>query len=404
MAEVDGRVQSRLELIAHQGGLESFGPGHLLPADKDVDDAPVVVWLARRQTSAVPLTLGAPPLPAGAWSRSGQATTAYLGQGNFRLLALPLGNSWLVGAQSLAATEHVAAVVDRAEIVAGPVLVLAMFFGALAIGIMASRPIEQARQRQLDFTADASHELRTPLTVIEAEVGLALSAPRDNESYQGTVQRIATESKRLRHIVEDLLFLARFDSNPPAPHNEPVDLPTLVDSCTQRFLAVARARDIALSVGCDGAGDVLIEAPPGWVDRLCGVLVDNACRYAGTGGWVRVMVAAHGNSVSLAVDDSGPGIPPDQRPLLFDRFQRGNDGGEGAGLGLAIADAVVRSTGGKWRVGDAPSGGAHMEVVWHRFRPREPVLQKERRDEVAVVPGSRQRPQRARPNYFEEVT
>ena len=91
-----------------------------------------------------------------------------------------------------------------------------MFFGALAIGLMASRPIEQARRRQLEFTADASHELRTPLTVIEAEVGLALSAPRDSESYQGPSSGSATESKRLRHIVEDLLFLARFDSSPPS--------------------------------------------------------------------------------------------------------------------------------------------------------------------------------------------
>jgi signal transduction histidine kinase len=377
VSQVDSRVKDRLVLIANQGGLKSLSPGHLLPADKDVDDAPVVVWLASAHGPAKGLTLGAPLLPARAWSRSGQATTASLGQGAFRLQAVPLGTSWLVGGQSLASTQHVEAVVDRAELVAGPVLVLAMFFGALAIGLMASRPIEQARQRQLEFTADASHELRTPLTVIEAEVGLALSAPRDNESYQGTIRRIGTEGKRLRHIVEDLLFLARFDSNPPTPHNEPVDLPTLVDACTQRFMPVAHARGIALSVGGHGVGDMLIEAPPGWVDRLCGVLVDNACRYAGAGGWVSVVVEAHGNSVSLVVEDSGPGIPPGQRPLLFDRFQRGNDGGEGAGLGLAIADAVVRSTGGKWRIGDAQGGGAHMEVIWHRSRPRDPAVPKD---------------------------
>ncbi|HTT88353.1 MAG TPA: HAMP domain-containing sensor histidine kinase [Acidimicrobiales bacterium] len=405
VAEVDGRVQARLQQIVGGGSLNTLGPSHLLPADKDVDDAPVVVWVATTHGPPVGLTLGSPPLPAGAWSRSPQAaTTAFLGQGWFRVLALPMGHSWLVGAQSLAATQHVEAVVDRAELVAGPILVLAMFFGALGIGIMASRPIEQARQRQLDFTADASHELRTPLTVIEAEVGLALSAPRDSESYQGTIQRIGTESKRLRHIVEDLLFLARFDSKPPAPHNEPVDLPTLVNSSTQRFLAVARARHIALFVASEAADHVLIEAPPGWVDQLCGVLVDNACRYAGEGGWVRVIVAAHGNSVSLAVEDSGPGIRPDERPLLFDRFQRGNDGREGAGLGLAIADAVVRSTGGKWRVGDAPGGGARMEVVWHRFRPREAALQKEDVEDVAGVPANHRRVRAVGRSYFEEAT
>jgi signal transduction histidine kinase len=381
VAQVDARIKDRLVQVKSERalgslGLTAHGPTHLLPTDTDVDDAPVVVWSAGASSPGVPLTLGAPSLPAGAWSPA-RPTTASLGPGLFRLQAVPVDGSWLIGAQSLSATEHVEAVVDRAELVAGPILVLAMFLGALAIGLMASRPIEQARRRQLEFTADASHELRTPLTVIEAEVGLALSAPRDRESYQATIRRIGTEGKRLRHIVEDLLFLARFDSRPPAPNNEPVDLPTLVDTCTQRFVPVAAADGISLSVGCEGEGDMLIEAPPGWVDRLCGVLVDNACRYAGRGGWVKVVVAGHGNSVALVIEDSGPGIPPEQRPRLFDRFQRGNIGGEGAGLGLAIADAVVRSTGGKWRVGDAPGGGAHMEVIWHRFRPRDPGLQKE---------------------------
>jgi signal transduction histidine kinase len=374
---VDSLVKERLALVKSEGKLGSLGPGHLLPSDNDVDDAPVVLWLAPAHGGVEGLTVGAPPLPADAWPRSGRPTTASLGPASFRLQAVPVGTSWLIGGQSLATTQNIESVVDRAELIAGPVVVLAMFFGALAIGLMASRPIEEARQRQLEFTADASHELRTPLTVIEAEVGLALSAPRDSQSYQGTIRRIGTEGKRLRQIVEDLLFLARFDSKPPIPNNEPVDLPTLVDACTQRFVPVARARGIALSVSRQGSGDMLVEAPPGWVDRLCGVLVDNACRYAGPGGWVNVVVAAHGNSVSLVIEDSGPGIPPDQRPLLFDRFQRGNDGGEGAGLGLAIADAVVRSTGGKWRVGDAPGGGAHMEVIWHRFRPRDPVREKE---------------------------
>ena len=148
----------------------------------------------------------------------------------------------MIGGQSLATTQNVESVVDRAELIAGPCVVLAMFFGALAIGLMASRPIEEARQRQLEFTADASHELRTPLTVIEAEVGLALSSPRDSQSYRGTIRRIGTEGKRLRRIVEDLLFLARFDSNPPSPSNEPVDLPHWWTRARKGLSAVARAR------------------------------------------------------------------------------------------------------------------------------------------------------------------
>jgi signal transduction histidine kinase len=66
------------------------------------------------------------------------------------------------------------------------------------------------------------------------------------------------------------------------------------------------------------------------------------------------------------VEDSGPGIAPEERASLFDRFHRATDEGNGAGLGLAIGDAVVRTTGGEWRVGESPLGGALMEVRWHR--------------------------------------
>jgi light-regulated signal transduction histidine kinase (bacteriophytochrome) len=111
------------------------------------------------------------------------------------------------------------------------------------------------------------------------------------------------------------------------------------------------------------------------VDRLTGVLVDNACRYAAAAASpapaVGIVVASQGNRVSLTVEDSGPGIPGDERARLFDRFYRaGATGGSGSGLGLAIADAVVRSTGGKWRVGDSPLGGASMQVTWNRVTPR----------------------------------
>ena len=120
-----------------------------------------------------------------------------------------------------------------------------------------------------------------------------------------------------------------------------------------------------------GDPDPFVTAPPDWIDRLAGVLMDNACRYAGAGGTVHVVVSTHGNRTSLAVEDSGPGIAPDERPLLFDRFHRATDDGSGTGLGLAIADSIVRSTGGRWRVGDAALGGAHFAVSWHRAHLRD---------------------------------
>jgi signal transduction histidine kinase len=242
-----------------------------------------------------------------------------------------------------------------------------MFFGSLVVGLRALAPVEQSRRRQLEFTADASHELRTPLSVIRAEADVALSSPRKAAEYRDALTRIQGESRRVRQLVDDMLWLARFDSRPPPPSDEPVDLVTLAQASADRFRAVGPA--VTADVG---PGPALISAPPEWIDRLAGVLMDNACRYAGPGGQVRIGVRAQGNRVSLTVEDSGPGIPEAERPRLFDRFHRVTEHGPGAGLGLAIGDSIVRSTGGRWQVGVSPLGGALMTVSWKHTQPHRP--------------------------------
>jgi signal transduction histidine kinase len=277
---------------------------------------------------------------------------------------------WLIVGQSLHEVTHVQSVLREVELIAGPPLLVAVFFGTLLIGLKASDPVEDARRRQLEFTADASHELRTPLSVIEAEVSLALQSKRSTDEYRDTLERVGQESLRLRSIVEDLLWLSRFDAEPPPPGEEPVDVLAIASACADRFGAVAQRRDIELVVRHQGTGHPLINAAPEWVDRVVAVLVDNACRYAGQGGRVLIAVSGDADRVILAVEDSGPGIAPNERSQLFDRFHRATDEGTGAGLGLAIADSVVRATGGHWRVGDASLGGARMEVSWHAVGPR----------------------------------
>jgi two-component system OmpR family sensor kinase len=116
-----------------------------------------------------------------------------------------------------------------------------------------------------------------------------------------------------------------------------------------------------------GERPAVITAPADWVDRLCGVLLDNACKYSPPGGEVEVVVESGQNEVSLSVRDHGPGIPVEQRARIFDRFHRAADARTtGAGLGLAIGDAVVRATGGRWEVDETPGGGATLTVAWHR--------------------------------------
>jgi signal transduction histidine kinase len=358
--ELDQRLHERLTDARHQV------PPPRAEADRedgDPNEAPVFLWTAGPQGAAVAVTPNAPSLPRRAWSTS-HPTTATLGSGTFRLAASPLGGQWVVAGQSVAQATHVRGILIASEILVGPVLLAAVYFGSLAIGLKASAPVEQARRRQMELTADASHELRTPLSVIEAEVGLALSNHRDASYYKASLERVAGEGRRLRRIVDDLLWLARFDSEPPPPGDEPLDLLAIAQDCASRFVPVAAARELHLSVEHDGPTPVRLKAPPEWIDRLIGALLDNACRYSGLGGAVRVVVGRSGARAFCAVEDSGPGIPPEERGLLFDRFHRATDQKGGAGLGLAIADSVVRSTGGRWNIGDAPAGGARMEVSW----------------------------------------
>jgi signal transduction histidine kinase len=173
----------------------------------------------------------------------------------------------------------------------------------------------------------------------------------------------------MRRLVDDLLWLARFEAMPHSGRSEPVDVGVMAQQAVDRFAAVAEARHQRLTVRVSTDSHV-IAASPEWLDHLVGVLLDNACKYTPEQGTIDVRVAAEGNRIKLVVDDSGPGIPAEQRGEIFERFRRATDQPGGAGLGLAIADAVVRATNGRWEVGTSPVGGASMAVIWPRLLAR----------------------------------
>jgi signal transduction histidine kinase len=364
-AQADARLASRLAGVDKP----TFPvPGTTpLPTDQDhdVDDAPTFLWAVDRSGIPRALSADAPALPHRAWAVG--PTTIELGGTPFRLSAAATPTGWLVAGESLAQLDRVRSALIAPEILFGILLFLVVFVGSLIIGLRASAPAESVRRRQAEFTADASHELRTPLSVIEAEVDLALSRQRSPDEYREVLQRIHLEGQRLHRIVNDLLWLARFDDRGDEHRNgQAADVASLARLGAERFQSVAAARQVSLSWEGDSGSRALVAADPEWIDRLVGVLVDNACKYAGQGGRVVVAVSATGSRIVLRVEDSGPGVPPDQRSMMFDRFHRGVDTVEGSGLGLAIADSVVRATGGSWAVGDSSLGGARFEVSWRR--------------------------------------
>ena len=363
-AEADARLADRLQSITAAGPLDPAAPVPLsrtTDGDGDYDDAPALVWLVTAAGHPTPVVGGAPQLPVRTWSDNATSTMT-LGGVQFEVRSERIPGGWVVAAQSVGQIDRVRTELVVTELLLGAGLLVVVYVGALLVGLGASAPVEEVRRRQAEFTADASHELRTPLSVIQAEVGLALDRHRSDEYYRDTLRRVSEEGGRLREIVDDLLWLARSDAGTEVPPAAPVDVAEVAGAAVSRFTAVAAERGLELDVAASDVARVL--APAGWLERLLAVLVENACRYSTPGGRILVQVTSAGGHVVLTVDDDGPGIPPEERSRVLDRFHRVSDQPGGTGLGLAIADSVVRTTGGEWFIGDAPLGGARFRVTW----------------------------------------
>ena len=328
--------------------------------------APFLLWFVAADGTAVGSS-STPDLPAGLEAVTDPVTATIDGT-QMRVAGADAGARRVVVAQSMELVTDAQRTIVLGVLLIAPFLLGFVFVGAVIVGRRVAAPIEAARRRQLEFTADASHELRTPLSVIEAHTSLALAQERDAGWYRTAFTRVDREAKRMRRLLEDMLWLARFDAaQAPAPSG-PVDLGTLARQAADRFSVIAETRDLRLDVHAPG-DDVVIAAPADLVDRLIGVLLDNACKYAPEGGSVDVTVAAEGARASVTVDDSGPGIDDEERQRIFARVHRSlatSDAAGGAGLGRALGDAIVRATGGRWTVGRAPAGGARFSVSWSR--------------------------------------
>ena len=163
------------------------------------------------------------------------------------------------------------------------------------------------------------------------------------------------------------MWLARFDSAPPPPGSGVIDVATIAEACAERFRALAGARSLDLRLERLGTAPATIVAPAEWIDRLAACARRQCLQVRRRRGLGPYRGRAGRPRVVLAVEDTGPGIP--QRESVngcSTGSGAGTDQAGGHGLGLAIADSVVRSTGGRWRVDDASEGlsGARMEVSW----------------------------------------
>ena len=287
---------------------------------------------------------------------AGIAAALIVGRSNTRALARLVTTARSLGENRLDAR--------AGELRAGPELrllaaTLDQAAARLAAGIEAERAIEAERR---DLMTSISHDLRTPLANLRAMVeavddGIVTDAD--------TLTRYTAEMRRsvmaLIDMVDDLFELAQVDAAEFARDTRVVPLATAVQGALDlcRPDAVEKRIEIQLDLG-----DAARSACSPKLARVVHSLLDNAVRYTSEGGRVVVQAAVRGGGLELSVQDSGPGIPADELPRVFDAFWRGDPArsSRGSGLGLTLAQRIVEALGGRLEASSGPDRGARFDV------------------------------------------
>jgi signal transduction histidine kinase len=217
---------------------------------------------------------------------------------------------------------------------------------------------------------NVSHDLRTPLTRLRGTAETALAAAPDLERYREALADCIEESDRVLVMLNTVMDISEAESGAMQLQREPVRLSVVVARAVDLYRDVAEAKGIALETvpagGADGAdaAEVVVSADRTRLEQVAANLIDNAVKYTPSGGRVQVEVAEEGGAAVLRVRDSGPGIPSNELPRIWDRLFRGDASRaeRGLGLGLSLVKAVVQAHGGQIAVDSEPGRGSVFTV------------------------------------------
>jgi two-component system sensor histidine kinase BaeS len=210
--------------------------------------------------------------------------------------------------------------------------------------------LRQSDQAKNAFVADVTHELRTPLTVIKGTIETLEDGALDDLVGRGPLlASMQRETERLIRLVNDLLVLTRADAGALNMRIQPFDLSDLARTRCEHFAALASRRQIQFALKVTEESRVM--GDPDRVAQALDNLLDNAIRYSPEGSVITVEISHSGDEVQCTVKDNGAGIPEKHQPFIFERFYRADASRDrqtgGAGLGLAIARALLESQGGR---------------------------------------------------------
>ena len=235
--------------------------------------------------------------------------------------------------------------------------------GGLYMSRRAMQPVRDSFQRQRTFIADASHELKTPLALVRINADVMKRNPTDPENKEVVEDQLA-EIDRMDALLSDLLVLARLDAERLDVEKKPFDLAVVAAETAGRFLTRAAEEGVRLEVVVPN--ELSTRGDPDRTAQILAALLDNAMRYTPQGGSVTVCGRRTDGQVEASVKDTGPGIPLEHLPRIFDRFYRAEEArtraGGGTGLGLSIARDLARAQGGELTVESTPARGASFTL------------------------------------------
>jgi len=221
--------------------------------------------------------------------------------------------------------------------------------GNLLMVLVDVTQLRQLESIRKDFVANASHELRTPVASMRSAAETLRGALNDPEAAQIFLEMIERNASRLHQLVEDLLDLSRIESKEFRLQLESVDLAAFAEQMTHAYARLAQDKSIRMEITSLAPG-IHARADRRALEQVIGNLLDNAIKYCPQGASIAIHVEAQGERARLSVSDTGPGIPPQHLPRLFERFYRVDASRSrelgGTGLGLAIVKHLIEAMGG----------------------------------------------------------
>lgn len=227
--------------------------------------------------------------------------------------------------------------------------------------------VRESNKQQARFVNDASHELRTPIAVISGYADMLARWGRDDEKVlDESIVAIQKESMRMKHLVEQLLFLARGDSGRTSLQLEETNLQDLMREAYEESVMIDEKHVYKFNVqeGVGGA-DLIVQADPGMLKQAVRILIDNASKYTKEHDEILLAVGVSGGRPYIQVQDCGIGMAESDVPHMFERFYRADEARsfEGTGLGLSIAKWIVDKHGGHFEIVSRQDLGTRIRIV-----------------------------------------